>query len=226
MYHGLVALHARMPLVFVALGMISLALAVIRFAGIQHQLRELRRFEVAPPQRVREAALTGISSIAYIRAPQKFCFTTILGPQVLISSGLETSLTNEQLVMVLEHEREHIRRGDPLRALLWHLLFAALILPGFGLLERALHTARERRVDKRVAMVSAHPSQYETLKEALARRKDSPDDAIWSGSLGGRPSHAWRPALIALVPLSVLVLLSFSHEWFIQAQPFLIQHHC
>ena len=226
-YHGLLWLHERMPSIVIALGIVSFVAAIMRFASIQGQLHKLRRFEVAPPQRIHNAQLPDYVRLAYIGAYQKFCFTTFFGPQVVISSGLEQSLSDGQLFMVLQHEREHLRRGDPMRALLWHLVFAALIFPGFEPLERALHRARERRVDQIVAMAADHPSEYETLKRTLGRQKDEPDAAFCSRAREMRTlSRSWGTSLTALVPISMLALLVLSHQWFVQSFPFLVQHHC
>jgi Zn-dependent protease with chaperone function len=216
-YHSLLWLHQHMLTVVATLGALSIAAAVHRFARSQLGLRRLRRFAAEPPDRVARVFSAANLQWTYIQSDRSFCFTTFEGPTVFISSKLALELSEEQLAMVVDHERLHIVRKDPLRALLWHLFFAALIVPGFQGIEEALHRARETRVDELVGSSLHLHSEYASLRASLAQHKEQM-----------RRASIITPSAIvtACVSLFLLGVVGLSQVWFSVTMPYLMLHHC
>ncbi|MDQ2995868.1 MAG: M56 family metallopeptidase [Chloroflexota bacterium] len=50
-----------------------------------------------------------------------FCYG-LLRPRILVTTGLFNGLTLSEVDAVLRHERHHLQRRDPLRAVLWTIL--------------------------------------------------------------------------------------------------------
>ena len=228
-YHALMWLHERLPVLFLCLAAISAGSAIIRYIRIQDRLRALEALRSTPSvglQRAFANVDTGRDAIdlVYIDVPSAFCFT-VFGGRVVISRGFSELLDNDELRLVAEHEALHIRRGDPLRALLWHLLFAALIVPGFERAEEALYARRERDVDTAARQVN--PLMYDGLVQRVGR-------AICGGTPGAAfrslaPQECVRTLRMlapAMIPIALLTLLVASHVLFVKNLPFLTAHHC
>jgi Zn-dependent protease with chaperone function len=56
--------------------------------------------------------------------PEAFCYG-FLKPRICVTSGLLRILTQEEVDAVLHHEYQHLKRRDPLRALLWTVFDSA-----------------------------------------------------------------------------------------------------
>ena len=228
LYHGLMWLHERLPLLFVALGAVSVFAAVFRYTRIRGQLRAIEMMRSPSPLELRlafENAAAGREPIdlVYIDVPSVFCFT-VFGGRVVVSRGFEELLDADEFRLVAEHEAIHIARRDPLRALLWHLLFAALIVPGFERLEDVLYARRERHVDHFVRSVDA------VVYDALLGRFDAticgtPGAAFRSGAPNDGADAA-RILVPAAIPIALLALLVVSHVLFVKNLSYLQAHHC
>jgi beta-lactamase regulating signal transducer with metallopeptidase domain len=72
-------------------------------------------------------------------SPDIFCYG-LLRPRIYLTTGLIDLLAMDELRAVLIHERHHLRRRDPLRALLWTMLDHAC-----WWVEQGSSTARLRR---------------------------------------------------------------------------------
>lgn len=82
--------------------------------------REIRRGGGPVPDRVAAVAreLAVAPRLTYLSdAEPMACCYGLLRPRIAISSGLAERLHDEELTAVLGHEREHLRRRDPLRNL-------------------------------------------------------------------------------------------------------------
>lgn len=228
LYHGLMWLHERLPLLFLALGTASAFAAVLRYVRVQGQLRALETLGSTPPEALRHAfdnalVRTKPIELVYVDAPNIFCFT-VFGGRAIVSRGFAELLNADELRLVAEHEAIHIARQDPLRALLWHLFFAALIVPGFERFEEALYARRERGVDLVARRVD--PFVYDALLDRFSVTMcGTPGAAFRSVEPHDGASNA-RVLAPTAVPIALLAMLVASHAFFVQNLPYLSTHHC
>jgi Zn-dependent protease with chaperone function len=228
LYHGLMWLHERLPLIFAVLGAASALAAGLRFSRIQGQLRALEMVRSTPPAAVREAfqqtrdAGTNVE-IVYVDVANVFCFTAIRD-RVILSRGFVDLLDGDEFVLVAKHEAAHIVRADPLRALLWHIFFAALIVPGFERLEEILYARRERMVDLFVARTD--PATYGALLARFSTTMCGTPGAAFRAPVAREGLHLIRALAPAAIPIALLAFLVTSHVLFVQNLPYLRLHHC
>jgi beta-lactamase regulating signal transducer with metallopeptidase domain len=72
---------------------------------------------VPVPDRLAHSASSLKTEIALIDDPRCFCACTgFVTPRIMISTEMLGRLDDEQLTAVLAHEKEHVRRRDPVRA--------------------------------------------------------------------------------------------------------------
>jgi bla regulator protein blaR1 len=191
------ALLALIAIALCAAGAVGEAVASARFA------RSLRRHCRARPD--------GVLLIEDER-PLAFC-AGLLRPRIYLSTAAVGQLDAPALRAVLDHERHHARRHDPLRLAAGRVLARALFfLP--GLAELARHQAAMSELGADESAVSVAPES----RSGLARAMLSFDRAAAPGSragfdparvdylLGEPPS--WRfPVLLCLVVGSAIALL-------------------
>lgn len=228
LYHGLMWLHERLPMLFIAFGALSAFAAALRYSRIQGQLRALEMMRSTPPRAVREAfdlasAERAAVELVYVDVPTVFCFT-VIGGRVVISRGFAELLNEDELRLVAKHEAAHISRQDPLRAILWHVFFAALIVPGFERLEDVLYARRERGVDLFVSR--GDPLAYNALVGRFVSTMCSMPGAAFRSGAPGQGAGAVRILAPTAVPIALLTLLIVSHVLFVQNLPYLRMHHC
>jgi beta-lactamase regulating signal transducer with metallopeptidase domain len=65
-----------------------------------------------------QLGLTGRIDLIDMPIPLAFCYG-LLRPRIMLTTGLRALLAPDELAAVLQHERTHLRRYDPLRAWLW-----------------------------------------------------------------------------------------------------------
>jgi Zn-dependent protease with chaperone function len=228
LYHGLMWLHERLPIIFAILGAASALAAGLRFSRIQGQLRGLEMVRSTPPPAVQEAfeqaraAGTNLE-IVYVDVSNVFCFTAIRD-RVIIARGFVELLDEHELVLVAKHEAAHIARQDPLRALLWHIFFAALIVPGFERLEEILYARRERSVDRAVARTD--PIAYDALLTRFSTAMCGTPGAAFRAPVAREGLNLIRALAPAAIPIALLILLVTSHVLFVENLPYLRLHHC
>ena len=228
LYHGLMWLHERLPLLFAALAITSAGAAALRYTRIQARLRALELLRSTPPKALREAfeapsIAAGAIELIYIDVARVFCFT-VFGRRVVLSRGFAELLDVDELQLVAQHEALHISRRDPLRALLWHLVFAALIVPGFERLEDLLYARRERSVDMRVRR--KRPSEYGHLLDRLHITVCGSPAAAFRSGVASRQVETGLLLASSMAPVMLLILLVLSHAVFVQNLPYLQAHHC
>lgn len=64
-----------------------------------------------------------VAMVAFIADDEPAAFTFgLLSPKIVLTTGLQSALTQAGLKAVLAHELHHLRRRDPLRSFTWELL--------------------------------------------------------------------------------------------------------
>jgi beta-lactamase regulating signal transducer with metallopeptidase domain len=117
---------------------------------LQARVEELR---VMPtPSLLEAAAQVGVAGqVDLVDANEPFSFTHgVRAARIVLSRGLADSLTDDELVAVLEHERYHVRNLDPLKVFLTRLLAPMLFfLPTLRELRARYIADRELAADRR-----------------------------------------------------------------------------
>ncbi len=231
LYHTTVWIHERLGWFVAALALASvvavlgnIVVARLRFS------RLLDLAEVLPARVDRAFAVAGaelgarVPRIAYLDVASPIA-TTVFGPVVLVSRGFADALDDDDLLLVARHEIIHASRHDAGVGVLWHLAFAALLLPGFEPLERRLHAAREQRANATAA--AEREGQYMAL---LGRLADGAALCAGAGlgldAAARRPRDRWVTWATPTLILLLAVALSLSHHEFMRDLPYLLAHHC
>ncbi len=158
----------------------------------------------------------------YIDASVPICFTAfnVCRTRIFVSHGFVEDLSDVELRLVAHHELIHVRERHAAWNLFWHVAFAALVLPGFAGVERALRQRRE--LSANVATAQIDPLAYERL---LARRARERRSLCYEGRVERvQPRIATVGAPVAVVSFFIALLLS--HADFMHDLPFLAKHHC
>lgn len=142
--------------VTLALAVLSIAAMLVRLARVllaSRRLSESLAREQAPlPDSVRGAARRlGINiPLLYVQDEELLAFATGLRhPKIVVSSGLVTALSGNELEAVLSHEAAHATRRDPLKLALAGLARAGLFyLPIAWHLERRYALRLEVQADR------------------------------------------------------------------------------
>lgn len=228
-YHTFLDLHLFLPQALVLAAFLSIATVVFRIGVVRDRLRVLSTYASEAPAEVydafaREARRLGITlpSLAYVDSTAPICFTAFdfRAPRVFVSRGFVDGLDDTELRLLAHHELVHVRDRHATWNVFWHVAFAALVLPGFGGIERALRYRRE--VDANVSAARIDPLRYERL---LARRARERRALCFEGT-----RERARPGIVAtLAPLAVFaffIALFISHADFMHDLPYLTSHHC
>jgi beta-lactamase regulating signal transducer with metallopeptidase domain len=114
----------------------------------------------------RRLQLHGRLDVVDLTEPIAFCYGYIR-PRVLVSTGLIDLLPPRELEAVLLHEREHLRRLDPLKVAAGRLLASTgFFVPVLGALYRRFLVEKELAADR--AAIAAHGDDV-SLSAALIR---------------------------------------------------------
>ena len=158
--------HERLGYFIAALALTSIGLVVGKIAVARLRFSQLLDLAQVMPDRVQRAFATagaelGVSAprVAYLDVALPIA-TTVFGPVILLSRGFAGALADDELLLVARHELAHASRHHATVGVLWHLAFAALLLPGFEPLERHLHAAREREANT----IAAHTREEKYLE--------------------------------------------------------------
>jgi Zn-dependent protease with chaperone function len=205
-----------------AIGVLALALlgATVTATALLAAVRELRAarrldacLRAAPRPDAgpaRSAAATALAADAIVLEggkPQAFC-AGLLRPRIYITTGSLERLDEAALAAVLEHERHHARRRDPLRLASGRVLSRALFFLPW------LRTVTER--ERALAKLSADDSatiggDRSALARAMLAFEDSSgiDPERVDRLLGADDPPAWRfPTALFLASLSVFALVA------------------
>ena len=201
----------------------------IRAAASSRALRALIRTSrrLVPPVVQTEAAALGCAAtIDAVAGTEPFAITYgLIRPRILVSTSLAAALSPAEICAVLLHEREHMRRRDPLRLVAAHLVAAwACYLPAARWLADRAALRRELAADRAAArgasrgVLAGALLKLASMPTCPAVASASPADG-GSGSLearvaqleAGRPPRQ-RPAVSRLLAsagtLSLLLLAS------------------
>jgi beta-lactamase regulating signal transducer with metallopeptidase domain len=144
--------------------------------------------------------------------PRAFC-AGLLRPHVYVSTGAVALLDEPALDAVLEHERHHADRRDPLRLASARVMARALFfLPGYQALVDRQRRLAELGADEH-AMIAA-PGSRSALARAMVAFSDSSNAGEETGIDLARVDHllgetpAWRfPAAIFVLAALVIALI-------------------
>jgi Zn-dependent protease with chaperone function len=157
-----------------------------------------------------EGEIDGAIVIADPR-PRAFC-AGLTRPKVYVSTGAIALLDERSLHAVLEHERHHARRRDPLRLAAARVLAGSLFfVPGLRALAGDHATLAELGADE--AAVAGAPGGRAALARAMLSFADAPsgvsvENARIDRLLGDPTAPAWRlPAALCVAAIAALALL-------------------
>ena len=164
-----------------------------------HRGARARRVPV-PARLARAAARAGIPArrLAAVTASAPFALTYgLFRPRILASTALAADLDGAELAAVLAHEREHVRRRDPLKDLIARILPARFFyLPWLAHLQARYAAGRELAADR--AALARHPRA--ALAGALLKVSAPPGWAAAPAAAMSTPrcwtpgSPSWKPA--------------------------------
>ncbi len=192
------------------LATVGLAVVAAAALGASREILAARRFRRR--MRTDTSRLSNGARVFEDARPLAFC-AGLLRPRVYVSSGAVALLDEPALNAVLEHERHHARRRDPLRLASGRVLAHALFfLPGYRALVDRQQRLAELSADERA--MTAAPGN----RSALARAMVTFSDASYAGDEAGidpaRVDHllgeppSWRfPAAICVLSVLVIVLV-------------------
>ena len=231
LYHTTLWIHVRLGWFVGALAAISagvvigkVSLARLRFARLKAVAEPMpARLESALQRAAVELGIT-VPTVLYLDLAAPIA-TTVFGRTILLSRGFIEPLDDPDLELVVRHELAHVRHHDATVGVLWHLTFAALLVPGFEPLERRLHMRRERAAN--VAAATGREEQYLSLVARLSHGNQLCADArLGLEAAAPRPDDRWLVWLAPVAVLSLAVALPLSHLAFRHDLPYLLSHHC
>ena len=231
LYHATLWIHERLGWFVGALAVLSATVVLTKIVVARLRFTRLQDVADATPARVQDAVErssaeleVGVPSVLYVDLAAPIA-TTVFGRTIILSRGFIERLDDGELELVVRHELAHVRRRDATAGVLWHLAFAAFLIPGFEPLERRLHAQRERSAN--IVAAAGKEERYLTLVARIFRGAD-----VCAGARLGLEAAARRPEdrwLVWIAPLAVACLaiaLPLSHAAFRHDLPYLLSHHC
>lgn len=186
--------HAELPpFGAAALGLAAMAVAPAALRAVR-LLSAARvhpgRTQVDAPGRLRDAAsrvgIAGRVLCVDDRARYAYC-AGLLGPRVYVSLGAVRALTRRELEAVLWHEAHHLRRRDPLRALIARGLAALFrAAPVVGELAARFEIATELDADRAALLAQGTARGLAGALLALGRGVPPTGRALIAWSLSSR----------------------------------------
>jgi Zn-dependent protease with chaperone function len=233
--HTTMLLHENLPAIVALAATVSILVIAVKLARVNSSLRTLRAIAGPLPEVLRRTVVNQATALSmreppviYLDVATPICYTVLPGPAILISRGFIEELSGDDLELVVRHELVHVRRHDPLRGLLWHLLFSALLIPGFGDLERWLYDRRERRANQLAG--SLDRDRYAVLEARVRYAEHAFERSLGHAYAGAlTPQHKKRTSFVFVRPVlaaTVFGALFVSHAVFMHSLPFLQTHHC
>ena len=231
LYHATLWVHERLGWFVGALAILSIGVVLTKIVVARLRFARLRDVAESLPARVqgaveRVSAALGMEppTILYVDLAAPIA-TTVFGRTIILSRGFIEPLDDTDLELVVRHEVAHVRRRDATAGVLWHLGFAALLIPGFEPLERRLHARRERSANLSAAKGSQE--RYLSLVARIAHGADLCADArLGLEAAGRRPEDRWLVWIAPLAVACLVVALPLSHAAFRHDLPYLLSHHC
>ena len=231
LYHATLWVHERLGWFVGALALVSAGVVVAKILVARLRFARLQDVAEAVPARV-QAALerasaefgTAVPSVLYVDMTAPIA-TTVVGRTIVLSRGFVDPLDDADLELVVRHEVAHIRHGDAATGVMWHLAFAALLIPGFEPLERRLHARRERSAN--LAAANGREESYLDLVARTSRGATLCAEAqLGLEAAARRPEDRWLVWVAPLAVTCLVVALPLSHAAFRHDLPYLRSHHC
>lgn len=229
-YHSMLWIHGNLAILYLAVALIAAVAVSVRVARARARAGRLFSLTTPVPAAIESAFVAeaarlgvGLPRLAYLEVAASLCFVLVGSrPAVVLSRGFVEDLDVDEVRMVARHELLHIKHRDPARAFAWHLLFAALLVPGFSDLERWFATRRELRTN--LAAAESEPRRYGALLVSRAREQRS----LCVGGLEAAGRRRPRLPVFAQPAIGLLVFagLALSHASFLDHLAFLSAHHC
>lgn len=214
----LTTVHAEFP----PLGAVALSLAAVALApAAGRAVRVARDFKrgarpavIEPPRDLRRAANTvGLGTrVVCLNDPKRYAYCAgLLQPRVYISLGTVHVLRGRELEAVLWHEGHHLRRRDPLRALVVRALSRIMVVaPVISELADRFEVASELDADRAVLRAQRTPRWIAGALLALGhttRPSSHVPVSAWSLSSARVDQLAEDRAEVALPQLSGVALI-------------------
>ena len=197
-------------------GIAAGSIAMLRTHRFNQRLR--RAATPLPPRVVRVAAGLGLADhISYLAWPEPAaCCYGFLRPRIAITAGLVLQLDDEELTAALAHERQHLRRRDPMRYLLLHTLTAAAFMfPVAPALRRRQEARIELAADRAALVVAPRAALAGALLAALNASPIPVPGVVGLtateariAQLGGRAMLPEIPAPLLLLTLGLAVIIA------------------
>ena len=231
LYHTTLWVHERLGWFVAVLATISAGVVIgnilvarIRFARLQLLAESLpARLEHAIERASAELGIA-VPTVLYLDVAAPIA-STVFGRTIVFSRGFTEPLGDDDLELVARHELAHVRRHDATAGVLWHLAFAALLIPGFEPLERRLHAQRERAAN--VTAANGREERYLSLVSRASQGAQLCADArLGLEAAARRPEDRWLMWFAPLTVVALAVALPLSHAAFRHDLPYLIAHHC
>ena len=231
LYHATLWVHERLGWFVAALALVSAAVVIAKI--ILARMRFARLLDVAEPvpppvehalKRASAALAVAVPRVLYVDLTAPIA-TTVFGRTIVLSRGFVEPLDDGDLELVVRHELAHVQHGHATAGILWHLAFAALLVPGFEPLERRLHAQRERSAN--VTAAKGREDRYLSLVARMARGAGLCADAqLGLEAAARRPEDRWLMWAAPVLVTSLAVALPLSHAAFRHDLPYLLSHHC
>jgi Zn-dependent protease with chaperone function len=231
LYHATLWVHERLGWFVALLAVLSAGVVLTKIVVARLRFARLRAVAESVPPRVQDALER--ASVALGVAPPSILYvdltapiaSTVFGQTIILSRGFIEHLDDTDLDLVLRHEVAHVRRGDAAAGVLWHLAFAAMLIPGFEPLERHLHARRERSAN--LAAATGSEERYLSLVARIAPGANLCADArLGLEAAARRPEDHWLAWVAPLAVVCLVVTLPLSHAAFRHELPYLLSHHC
>jgi Zn-dependent protease with chaperone function len=231
LYHSTLWIHERLGWFVALLAAISAAVVVVKIVVARSRFARLQQLSEPLPARLQHAvdrasAQLGIAVpvVLYLDVAAPIA-TTVFGSMILFSRGFIGQLDDADLELVARHEIAHVRRRDATAGVIWHLAFAALLVPGFEPLERRLHARRERAAN--ITAATGRQEDYLSLVSRMPRGPDVCAEArLGLEAATRRPEDRWLMWFAPLTVIALVVALPLSHAAFRHDLPYLTSHHC
>ena len=231
LYHTTLWIHERLGWFVAALAAVSAAVVIAKILVARIRFARLKQLAEPIPARLQTAIASAaeqlgiaVPTVLYLDVAVPIA-STVFGRTILFSRGFTEALDDADLELVARHEMAHVRRHDATAGVLWHLAFAALLIPGFEALERRLHGQRERAAN--VAAAAGREDRYLSLVgRASPGAQLCADARLGLEAAARRPEDRWLVWFAPIVVVALAVALPLSHSAFRHDLPYLLSHHC
>ena len=231
LYHSTLWIHERLGWFVAALAVTSAAVVIGKIVVARLRFARLKLLAEPLPAGLQHAIERASAELGIAVPPVLYVdiaapiATTIFRRTILFSRGFTEPLDDGDLELVARHEIAHVQRRDATAGVLWHLVFAALLIPGFEPLERRLHAHRERAAN--VTAANGREKRYLSLVTRMPRGSDVCAGArLGLEAASRRPGDRWLMWFAPLAVAALAVALPLSHAAFRHDLPYLVSHHC